>query len=80
MRLATCLILTSALVAAPAMAGKKAGVTMPDAIKVSDKTLTLNGMGLREATFLKVDVYVAGLYVENVSSDAGMLVTSNETR
>jgi hypothetical protein len=77
-RIATLLI-TLAL-AAPATAGTKSGVTMPDTVTLGDKKLTLNGMGLREATMLKVDVYVAGLYVENVSSDPAKIVASNELK
>jgi hypothetical protein len=63
--------------AATANAGKKAGVTMPDTATVGDKTLVLNGMGLREATWLKIDVYVAGLYVETVSSDASAIIAAD---
>jgi len=70
----------AAVVANPAVAGKKAGVTLPDTAVVANKQLTLNGMGLREATFLKVDVYVAGLYVEHVSSNATKLVNANEVK
>lgn len=73
------LFLVAAL-ATPAAAGKKAGVTMPDSIQVSGKTLNLNGMGVREATMLKVDVYVAGLYVEHVSSDPAAIVGSADTK
>jgi len=62
---------------ATASAGKKAGVTMPDTATVDGKTLVLNGMGLREATWLKVDVYVAGLYIEKVSSDAPGIVATD---
>jgi hypothetical protein len=77
----TQLILLSMLVGlSTATAGTKAGVTMPDTIKVANKQLVLNGMGLREATWLKIDVYVAGLYVETPSSDAGQLVTANEAK
>jgi hypothetical protein len=74
------MFLTMVLAAGTATAGSRAGVTMPDSVKVADKTLTLNGMGLREATILKVDVYVAGLYVENVSSDPAKIVASNEVK
>jgi hypothetical protein len=49
-------------------------------MKVGDKMLTLNGMGLREASALKVDVYVAGLYVENVTSNPATIVASNEPK
>ena len=78
MRFATIVIL--ALAATSAHAGKKAGVTMPDSIRVSDKVLTLNGMGLREATWLNIDVYVGGLYLEHVSSDPASIIASNQTK
>ena len=73
------LFLVAAL-ATPALAGKKAGVTMPDSVQVSGKTLSLNGMGVREATMLKVDVYVAGLYLEQVSSDPAAILASPGTK
>ena len=60
-----------------AAAGKKAGVTMPDQTVVAGKTLVLNGMGLREATMLKIDVYVAGLYLEHPSSDARKIIATD---
>jgi hypothetical protein len=66
--------------ARPAAAGEKAGVKLPDAMEIAGKHLTLNGMGLREATWLKIDVYVAGLYLETVSSDAPAIVRSNQVK
>lgn len=83
MRLTSFLITMVAAVAfgiAPAAAGKKAGVTMPDTMNVAGKQLTLNGMGVREATWLKVDVYVAGLYVEKVSSSPQQIINSDTTK
>lgn len=73
-------LMTLLVAAGPASAGKKAGVTMPDTYAVAGKQLTLNGMGLREATFFKVDVYVAGLYLEKVSSSPTKIVASNEAK
>ncbi|MCG8418857.1 MAG: chalcone isomerase family protein [Proteobacteria bacterium] len=61
---------------APALAGQKAGITMPDTIKVAGKTLVLNGLGLREATIFNVDVYVAGLYVESKSKNGDAIAAS----
>ena len=78
MRIATFLITLTFAVSA--IAGTRAGVTMPDTVTLGDTTLTLNGMGLREATMLKVDVYVAGLYLENVSSDPSKIIGSNELK
>jgi chalcone isomerase-like protein len=56
-------------VASPALAGSLEGVTLPDEVSAGGKTLVLNGLGLREATILKVNVYVAGLYVPAKTSD-----------
>ena len=60
------------------MAGELAGISMPDEIDVDGKKLVLNGLGLREASMLKVDVYVAGLYLERKSSDADAVIESDD--
>ena len=65
---------------APALAGKKAGVAMPDTVTVTGKKLVLNGMGLREATVFNVDVYVAGLYLEKKSSNGAAIVASKQIK
>lgn len=65
---------------APASAGTKGGLSMPDSITVDDTPLVLNGMGIREATILKVDVYVAGLYLERRSGDPAAILASNERK
>lgn len=64
----------------PALAKKKGGVTMPDSISVAGKSLVLNGMGIREATVLKVDVYVAGLYLEKKSKDYKAIINSEQVK
>lgn len=79
MRIAIVL-LAFAVTAGSAAAGRRAGVTMADTVTVGGTQLHLNGMGLREATWLKVDVYVAGLYVERVSSDPAKLLASDQTK
>lgn len=48
-----------------------------DQIKVSDKTLVLNGLGMRLATMLKVKAYAGALYLESKSSDPKAIVDSN---
>jgi hypothetical protein len=45
-------------------------VRFADTITSLDAKLNLNGLGLRTATFLKVHVYVAALYVESVTHKA----------
>lgn len=84
MQIARWLVAASlALVLIPAglaHAGTKQGVTMPDTVSVAGKNLVLNGMGLREATFLKVDVYVAGLYLESKSADAAAIMSGKQVK
>ena len=53
------------------------GVNFPDQVQVEGTSLTLNGLGLRQATAFKVNVYVAALYVAKTSSDAKALLGAN---
>lgn len=77
---AAAIALAACLLAAPAAAGELGGVTLPDQASVGGKTLVLNGLGLREATVLMVDVYVAGLYLETKSSDAQAILPAGVTK
>ncbi len=52
-----------------------AGVTLPDSVQAGGKSLVLNGLGLR--TKFMVKVYVAGLYLEQKSSDANAVLNSD---
>jgi hypothetical protein len=56
-------------------AASLAGVTMPDTVQVGSTKLVLNGVGLR--TKFVVKVYVAGLYLEQKSSDAGAILKAD---
>jgi Chalcone isomerase-like len=53
------------------------GVNFPEQTQVQATPLTLNGLGLRQATMLKVNVYVAALYVAQKSTDANAILASN---
>jgi hypothetical protein len=66
------LLSLSALTAADARECK--GVDFPEHAQVKGTELTLNGLGIRKATFLKVNVYVAALYVTRVSHDPQPLI------
>jgi len=79
-RLAPLCAAALVLLAVPASAGQLAGVTLPDATEAGGKTLVLNGLGLREATLLMVDVYVAGLYLESKSSDAAAILSADRAK
>jgi hypothetical protein len=72
--------LAAVLSAANAAAGQLAGVTLPDQMRVGGRELTLNGLGLREATVLMVDVYVAGLYLEAKTSDPAVILKPDRTK
>jgi hypothetical protein len=63
-----------------AWAGQCAGVSLPDEVSIDGKPLVLNGMGLREATVLNIDVYVAGLYLERRSKDGKAIAASEQLK
>jgi hypothetical protein len=56
-------------------AASLAGVTLPDTEQVGGAKLVLNGLGLRTKFFIKV--YVAGLYVEQKSSDPRAIIAAD---
>jgi hypothetical protein len=70
--------LLSLAVVSPAFAREVAGVTLPDTTTVEGRTLKLNGMGLRTKVVFKV--YVAGLYLETPSKDAGAVISSDQVK
>jgi hypothetical protein len=51
-------------------------VRFPEHIQVNGADLTLNGLGVRKATFLKINVYVAALYVSKPLRDGTALINS----
>ena len=55
--------------------GSLAGVTLPDTVQAGGRTLVLNGLGLRKKYMVKV--YVAGLYLEQKSSDPGAILKAD---
>jgi Chalcone isomerase-like len=55
-----------------------AGVNLPDTSTVGDKSLVLNGVGLRSEFMVKV--YVAGLYLPSKSTDAGAIIKVDEPK
>jgi len=68
------------MTAMSAHAMERDGVEYPDAITVSNVNLILNGLGTREATIFKVNVYVAALYLERTASDGYAICNSDETK
>ena len=77
-RTVVLLILAVSTLDTAAMAGELAGATLPDTFKVGDKTLKLNGLGLRKKAIIKV--YVGGLYLESPSKDANAILASDQSK
>jgi len=50
------------------------GVDFPEHAQVNGTDLALNGLGMRKATFLKVNVYVGALYVTRIAHDPQPLI------
>jgi hypothetical protein len=83
MKRATLILLAAAALAAavpsrPAFARELAGVNMPETLSVGDKTLKLNGLGLRKKAIFKV--YVGGLYLEAPSKDAAAILAADQAK
>ena len=70
--------LLGVMMVASARAATLAGVEMPDTVTVDGKTLVLNGIGLRQAFFVKA--YVGALYLEQKSSDPKTVIEANQTK
>jgi len=64
--------------ARPVLAREMAGVSLPDTLSAGDRTLKLNGMGLRKKAIFKV--YVGGLYLEAPSRDAAAIVSADAVK
>ena len=61
-------------------AAERDGITMSETMEVSGIHLTLNGMGLRTYSFLRIPIYVAGLYLEHHSSDSDAILVSSQAK
>lgn len=82
MKRLTCVLLAGLLCAATGLAigAELKGVTLPDEMEVDGQALVLNGLGLRLATFLKVKVYVAGLYIAEKTTDPAAILDTDQIR
>jgi hypothetical protein len=63
-----------------ARAAELAGVHMPDQKVVAGIPLTLNGMGLRTYSILRIRIFVAGLYLRHPSHDAQAIMNSSHVK
>ena len=67
-----------AVLALLTMGATLAGVDMPDTVTVDGSMLVLNGIGIRQAFWVKA--YVGGLYLEQKSSDARTVIESRQRK
>ena len=63
-----------------AQAAECGGIRAPDSLEVGGEKLVLNGLGLREATLFKVNVYVAALYVKEKSQDGEAIAAGDQSK
>jgi len=52
------------------------GIKFPTTAKVNGKSIDMNGGGLREKYW--IDLYVAALYIQNKTSDAGKIIYADD--
>jgi chalcone isomerase-like protein len=79
-QIAPLTVLLGVLVCATVGARTLAGVELPDSVVVDGTTLALNGVGLRAATALRIKAYVAGLYLEQPTSDPKVVIDSQQRK
>ena len=77
---AAALLLSLGVAPAGAAADRQCdGVSFPEHIQAGGQTLTLNGLGLRKATFLGIKVYVGALYLAHPTADANAILASRDS-
>ena len=69
-----------AAVAGPASGATLSGVSMPDMLEAGGAHVVLNGLALRTYSFLRLHIYVAGLYLEHPNSDADAIMASDQVK
>lgn len=76
--LSKALLAGTALWAAGVASGAQClNARFPEQVQLADTTLALNGLGVRKATFFRVNVYVAALYVQQPTPDPRAIIDSS---
>ncbi len=75
-----CAAAIFALTASAAGAAELDGVTMPDLVTLAGATLHLNGIGLRTYSLLRIEIYIAGLYLQYPSKNAEAILDLPEKK
>lgn len=56
------------------------GIKFDDKVKIENKELTLNGIGIRKATILKIKVYYGALYLEAKTKDPAAFLSTTSPK
>lgn len=77
-RCRNCMLIAAVAWVAPLLVHARdcLGVSFPDQVQVGGSPLVLNGLGLRQATFFKVNVYIAALYIPKPTSAASSILSA----
>jgi hypothetical protein len=76
-RTAPVIVVVAALAAGVANGKQCQGITFADQAQIDGSALTLNGLGLRQATVFRVNVYVGALYLARPSNEPTGILGSN---
>ncbi len=71
------LILISAFVCFNVVSAELDGIKFDDSVKLENVNLTLNGIGIRKATILKLKVYYGAFYTSAKNQNANSVVNSS---
>ena len=64
----------------PVCAAECEGVRVAETLEIGGEKLVLNGLGLREATVFKINVYVAALYLKAPNTDGDAVANADEAK
>jgi hypothetical protein len=78
--LLSLVLLFSTLSAKPCTAAELAGIKFEESIERDGVALTLNGLGIRKATFFRISVYVAALYLPQQNKAADKILCCTERK
>ena len=71
-----CMSAIGLLIAGAAQSRECSGAVFPERLQSEAGTLVLNGLGMRQATVFKVNVYVSALYLPKPTTDANAILGS----
>lgn len=80
MSMKTLIALFAVLASLNVFSAELDGIKFDDKVKVDNKELTLNGIGIRKATILKIKVYYGALYLESKTNEPSAFLSTNSPK